>query len=347
LEIWKFDSLKVSQFESFSYFIKSMLTDKSIEKINDYAKNKIPFLFIIDYALEKIIIEKIEDCEAKNIFFKINENTNFPNTQNPKKEIVINKKPISFEEYKAAFDVVQKHLVRGDSFLVNLTKPTEITLNLSLQEVFEFSHAKYKLYFDNQFVVFSPEIFVKIKDGIITSHPMKGTICAEIADAEKIILHDKKELAEHTTIVDLIRNDLSMVCEKVWVERFRYIDRIKTHSSEILQVSSEIKGKLNLNWRDNLSEILLKLLPAGSISGAPKPETLRIIKDAENYDRGYYTGIFGIFDGENLDSGVMIRFIEQTKKGLIFKSGGGITTQSKAATEYKELIDKIYVPMED
>jgi para-aminobenzoate synthetase component 1 len=222
---------------------------KTIERINNYAKNKIPFLFIFDYNLNNIIVEKIDDCEKQNIFYKVNKATNFPFGNSTKKEIKIQKKTISFAEYKKSFDLVQSHIKRGDSFLVNLTKPTEIEINLSLQEIFQCSKAKYQLYFKDEFVVFSPEIFVKINSGIISAHPMKGTISAEIPNANQIILNDKKEYAEHTTIVDLIRNDLSMVCEKVWVERFRYIDKIVTHNTEILQVSSEIKGQLSLNYQ--------------------------------------------------------------------------------------------------
>jgi len=85
-------------------------------------------------------------------------------------------------------------------------------------------------------------------------------------------------------------------------------------------------------------------LPAGSVSGAPKHKTLEIIKKAENYERGYFTGVCGYFDGKNLDSCVMIRFIEQ-KNGLVFKSGGGITANSIAQNEYQELINKVYVPI--
>lgn len=313
--------------------------------MNNLGAQKTPFLFIINYKINNIVIIKIDEAEKENIFFKINDSTNFPFSQTPKTVIEIKKKPISFEKYKLAFDKVQNHIKRGDSFLVNLTQPTEIEINLSLQEVFERSSAKYQLYFQDKFLVFSPEIFVKIFDGIISSHPMKGTISAEIPNAETIILNDKKELAEHTTIVDLIRNDLSIVCEKVWVEKYRYIDKITTHNTDILQVSSEIKGNLPKNWKDNIGTILMKLLPAGSVTGAPKPETLKIIEEAENYKRGFYTGIFGIFDGQNLDSGVMIRFIEKTEKGLIFKSGGGITAKSDARFEYEEMIEKIYLPI--
>ncbi|MCL4160693.1 UNVERIFIED_CONTAM: hypothetical protein GTU68_010330, partial [Idotea baltica] len=177
---------------------------------------------------------------------------------------------------------------------------------------------------------------------------MKGTINAEIEDAEEIILADSKEKYEHTTIVDLIRNDISRVANKVWVERFRYIERVKKEDGlELLQVSSEVCGELGDDWRNRVGEILFKLLPAGSISGAPKPKTLEIIKEAEKATfksgkRGFYTGIFGVFDGEKLDSAVMIRFIEQTSEGFVFKSGGGITSRSIAEKEYEELLSKIY-----
>ena len=74
-------------------------------------------------------------------------------------------------------------------------------------------------------------------------------------------------------------------------------------------------------------------------------KTLEIISKAEKYERGFFSGVFGIFDGQNMDSAVMIRFIEKTKEGLIFKSGSGITAQSNMISEYQELIDKVYVPI--
>jgi para-aminobenzoate synthetase component I len=193
--------------------------------------------------------------------------------------------------------------------------------------------------------------------GKISSFPMKGTIEASIVDAERILLNDKKEFYEHTTIVDLIRNDLSKVAEKVWVEKFRYIDRIKKQDcQELLQVSSQVSGLLSIDWREKLGDIIFSMLPAGSISGAPKDKTLEIIAEAEKYTyksqsekmfhkRGFYTGICGIFDGKTFDSGVMIRFIEKSENGLVFKSGGGITANSIAEKEYQEMIQKIYVPI--
>ena len=173
---------------------------------------------------------------------------------------------------------------------------------------------------------------------------MKGTIDASIPNAREIILSDKKEKAEHYTIVDLIRNDLNMVAHNVKLNKFRYIDCLETNFGDILQVSSEIVGTLPPDYLNKLGEIIFKLLPAGSISGAPKEKTLQIIHNAETHKRGFYTGICGYFDGKNLDTGVLIRFIEQREQSFNFKSGGGITHLSTAEAEYQEMIKKIYVP---
>jgi para-aminobenzoate synthetase component 1 len=143
----------------------------------------------------------------------------------------------------------------------------------------------------------------------------------------------------------LIRNDLSLVAKNVKVDKFRYVEKIRTNNKSLLQVSSRISGELPGNYEENIGSILFDLLPAGSISGAPKKKTLEIINEAENYKRGYYTGVFGVFDGKNLDSAVMIRFIERVGEELYFKSGGGITYMSKPEQEYQELIDKVYVPI--
>ena len=91
------------------------------------------------------------------------------------------------------------------------------------------SQAKYKLYYNDQFVVFSPETFVQIRNGVITTFPMKGTIDAALPEADRRIIEDEKEAAEHVTIVDLLRNDLSMVSRDVYVKRYRFIECIHTN----------------------------------------------------------------------------------------------------------------------
>jgi para-aminobenzoate synthetase component 1 len=252
--------------------------------------------------------------------------------------------PIDAEHYKTKFNSVFQHLERGDSFLTNLTVKTEVQLPFGLAEIFQMSSARYKILYRDEFLVFSPEIFVQIDESKIHAFPMKGTINSAIPDAERIILNDKKELAEHVTIVDLIRNDLSQVANNVRVKRFRYIDKITTSERELLQVSSEIEGDLEQPLA-KLGTIIVTLLPAGSVSGAPKPKTVEIIREAEREARGYYTGVVGIFNGKMLDSGVMIRYIEHMNGRYYYRSGGGITTQSDCLSEYQEAIDKIYVPL--
>ena len=173
---------------------------------------------------------------------------------------------------------------------------------------------------------------------------MKGTIDASLPNAKETILESKKESAEHTMVVDLLRNDLSMVAKNVRVKSFRYITQIDSGSKKLLQVSSHISGDLDENWHENIGTFLKKLLPAGSISGTPKRSTLKIIDKIEGYERGYFSGIFGVYDGKSFDSAVMIRFIEKTKVGYIYKSGGGITLDSDVRSEYQELLDKVYIP---
>jgi len=174
---------------------------------------------------------------------------------------------------------------------------------------------------------------------------MKGTIDAAVSGAKEKILADRKETAEHVTIVDLLRNDLSEVAENVRVTRFRYVEEIRTIHKDLLQISSEIQGELRPDYTQHLGDLLLKLLPAGSVSGAPKRKTLEIIREAEKGPRHYYTGVMGIFDGTDLDCGVMIRFIENDHGTLYYRSGGGITMQSEIESEYQEAIDKVYVPI--
>ena len=218
------------------------------------------------------------------------------------------------------------------------------------------------------FVCFSPETFVRIKGGRIYSYPMKGTLDASLPNAEKLLMEDRKEAAEHATIVDLIRNDLSRVAEDVRVDKYRYVDVLHTNKGDILQTSSEISGRLPEDYPHHLGEILDAQLPAGSITGAPKDKTMQIIQEAEGYDRGFYTGIMGIYDQGELNSAVMIRFIEEEtspvdfeadgkknfkanagkkpkeSRKLYFKAGGGITSKSDCRREYEEVIQKIYLP---
>ena len=308
--------------------------------MNDYGAMRVPFIFIVDFEMNKPVVFRTDEISGNNIRFAIGEKEVEP----IQKKIHFKTYPVEFEKYAEAFDYVVHQISLGNSYLTNLTFPTQLETNLSLEEIYTHSRARYKLLLDDKFVVFSPECFVKIEDGPISSYPMKGTIDASIPSAEEIILNDEKEMAEHITIVDLIRNDLSIIAKDVRVEKYRYIEKIETNKKSLLQVSSKIVGELQENYHERIGDLIFSMLPAGSISGAPKKKTVEIIQNAEKLERGYYTGVFGYYDGNNLDSAVMIRFIEQTAEGLVYRSGGGITFMSDVNSEYQELIDKVYVP---
>ncbi len=150
-------------------------------------------------------------------------------------------------------------------------------------------------------------------------------------------MNDEKETAENVTIVDLIRNDLSRMAEHVKVDRYRYIDVLHPNKGDILQTSSEISGKLSPNYKEHIGDILVDQLPAGSITGAPKDRTMEIIREAEDYNRVFYTRVMGIYNKGELNSVVMIRFLEQDGQGMYFKAGEGLTSKSDCRKEYEEV----------
>lgn len=314
-------------------------------QMNEWGRAGTPFFFLIDFELRSPMLWKLNEIDPDVFQYAMGAASNVPIVKPMFDNVVVTHVPITTAQYAQRFSYVKEHLNAGNSYLTNLTVKTEIFLESSLEDIFQIAAARYKLHWKNRFTCFSPETFIRIKDQTIFSYPMKGTIDASMPNAAELVIKNEKELAEHVTIVDLIRNDLSFVSSHVRVSRFRYLDEIKTGTGKLLQVSSEIQGKLDEDYRTHLGDILVALLPAGSISGAPKVKTLSIIAAAEGEVRGYYTGVAGIFDGDSLDSAVLIRFIEQREGKFYYRSGGGITTQSRCEDEYQEMIQKIYVPV--
>lgn len=319
--------------------------NETIEVINEFASGEVPFVFLISFNGEQNYVITASEAVRSGFYLEMPGMVNHTLNEAPANPIHFSKHPIDPLHYQEAFSYVIGQIHYGNSFLLNLTFPTRVETNYNLQDIFVSSRATNKLYIKDKLVVFSPERFISIRGNNITSNPMKGTIDANIPGAHMRLTSDQKEDAEHNTIVDLIRNDLSTIASNVRVKRFKYIDKLRTHQGELLQMSSEITGKLPQNFRKSLGTMLFKLLPAGSICGAPKKKTVEIIKRVEQYERGYYTGIFGHFDGTNLDSAVAIRYIEKDGEELVFKSGGGITFRSDWKKEYDEMLNKVYVPI--
>lgn len=337
------------------------MNQEIIDRINLLARADEPFLFVINYNGDDAYICRLCDInpqECQYDFEGITGSTSLAPDCCP----THNNRPLPypvewevdapvFDTYARSFNIVRGNMLAGNSYLANLTCRVGIRCNLSLQQIFHHARGKYKLLLNGnrqqgrRFVCFSPETFLRIDNRRIYSYPMKGTIDASLPDAHQRLLNDTKEAAEHATIVDLIRNDLSRVASQVRVDKYRYIDVLHTNKGDILQTSSEVSGKLPTDWRNRLGNIIDAQLPAGSITGAPKKKTVQIISQAETYNRGFYTGIMGIYSHGKLNSAVMIRFVEEDAHGLAFKAGGGITAKSDCQKEYDEVIQKIYLPI--
>ncbi len=325
--------------------MKEIKGDIIKRKMNAYGKARKPFLAVISYDMETNLFFDLMDIKDDYLRFSFPE---MPGTK-PEKHIVskpiIEFTPPQHSSYQKAFDKVSKHISRGNSYLCNLSFEVPLESDASIREIFDISKARYKLWVRDRFVCFSPESFVRISENTIKTFPMKGTIDADLPDAKSNLLNDSKEQAEHYTITDLLRNDLSIIADDVEVSRYRYIDSIETNRNRLLQTSTEITGTLPENWQATIGDMFFKLLPAGSITGAPKKKTVKIISEVENHQRGFYTGVTCLFDGERADSFVMIRMITEQEGKMFYKSGGGITSFSDADKEYEELIQKIYVPV--
>ena len=287
--------------------------------LNNCGLHRTPCLFIIDYKGENGRVFPLSQL-PNDIAFSFAEEKKTNATPIP-----IEKYPIPYPDFQKAFD-------------------TEISA-VSLKEVYHNASAKYKLLYKDEWVCFSPEIFVKIENNLIKTYPMKGTISATIPDAEATLLNNEKEIDEHHKVVRLLSDELQKVATNVHTTRFRYVDVIKKSTGDLLQTSSEIVGELPNGWQAHLGDLLATLLPAGSIAGAPKEKSVEVIAEAENYERGYYTGIAGVFDATTVDSCVLIRFIEHIGDKYYYKSGAGITAQSQPQNEYNEIIEKIYIPI--
>lgn len=326
------------------YFCPMFLpSDKLTEKMNKAGQTGKPFLFGIDFEMEEGFFLS-DPMAQQGILFDFRGRGNAPPPPDKIPSHHFEAFPEDYDTYQSRFEIVMEGLKRGDSYLTNLTIRTPVATSLPLQDIFLYACTPYRLFLPDRFVCFSPECFVRMEKGKILTFPMKGTIDARVPDAAQVILRDTKETAEHNTIVDLMRNDLSRIATGVKVNRFRYIEELHTHNGPILQVSSEIEGELPTDYHQQLGTLFFELLPAGSVSGAPKAATLTLIRSAEKEQRGYYTGVAGYFDGNDLDTCVLIRYIEQKGKHHYFRSGGGITALSDCHKEYDEAIRKIYLP---
>jgi para-aminobenzoate synthetase component 1 len=149
--------------------MKQYSKDEAIEAMNSLGSNRIPFLFIIDFLMQSPIVIPLSEVDSSSILYNIQGNSNYTHRSVHQAQVLMEKYPVSFERYSAAFKHVEKNIKDGNSYLLNLTFPTRIEINKSLREIFFISNARYKLIIEDRFVVFSPESFVQINNGVIYS----------------------------------------------------------------------------------------------------------------------------------------------------------------------------------
>ncbi len=243
---------------------------------------------------------------------------------------------LKIKEYIRSGDIYQANLTRKISGRTNLS-PFDIAIRLKNSNPVEFGvFAKIG---DKYVISTSPERFFRVEYSVMTAEPIKGTVRRSESEAEDRInlsnlIKNKKELAELSMIVDLLRNDMNKICSDVAVKGFPLVMKLKN----VYHLYSVIEGELETG---SFTEIIKALFPGGSITGCPKIRACQIIEELEKSGRGLYTGNFGYitFNG-NMDFNIMIRTLFYDNGLVSFNTGGGITLLSDPVQEYEETIHK-------
>ena len=255
----------------------------------------------------------------------------------------------SEEQFCAMVEKAKKYIFEGDIFQVVLSNRLEADFEGSLLNTYRVlrtvNPSPYMFFFsssDMEVAGASPETLVKLEDGVLHTFPLAGTrprgkTAAEDEELERELLADPKELAEHSMLVDLGRNDIGKVSRfgSVEVEKAYQIERF----SHVMHIGSTVRGQIRED-KDALDAVSA-ILPAGTLSGAPKIRAAQIINELENNKRGIYGGAIGYlsFTG-NMDLCIAIR-IAYRKRGKVFvRSGAGIVADSDPGKEYQESLNK-------
>ncbi|GAB1420692.1 anthranilate synthase component I [Anaerolineales bacterium] len=262
---------------------------------------------------------------------------------------------VTQQDYGEAVVKSKEYIRDGDAFQIVLSQRFRRQTNASPIMIYRALRAlnpspyMFFLRFSDELTLVgaSPEMMVRLEDGVATVRPIAGTRPrgqSEEADQafEKELLADPKELAEHVMLVDLGRNDLGRVCHygTVKVTRMMYIERY----SHVMHIVSQVEGDI----RDDLSafDLFRATFPAGTLSGAPKVRAMEIIEELEGVRRGPYGGAVGYFsyDG-SMDMCITIRAMLIQNDTVYIQAGAGIVADSDPASEYQECRNKAKAPL--
>lgn len=255
----------------------------------------------------------------------------------------------TLEEYSKIVEKAKQYIREGDIFQVVPSNRLEAEFEGSLFDVYRVlrtvNPSPYMFYFSGENIEVagaSPETLVKLEHGVLHTFPIagsrpRGATPEEDAELEKELLADPKECAEHNMLVDLGRNDLGRISKFGTVEVEEYMSVL--HFSHIMHIGSSVRGELQ-DGKDALDAIAA-VLPAGTLSGAPKIRACEIINELEQNKRGIYGGAIGYIDFTgNMDTCIAIRIAYKVGGKVYVRSGGGIVADSVPETEYQETINK-------
>ena len=253
------------------------------------------------------------------------------------------------EDFCRMVEQAKVHIREGDIFQIVLSNclsaPFEGSLFNTYRVLRTLNPSPYMFYFsgtDVEVAGASPETLVKLENGVLHTFPLAGTrprgkTLEEDQVLETELLSDEKELAEHNMLVDLGRNDLGKISRfgAVQVEKFHTIERF----SHVMHIGSTVRGTLRED-KDALDAIEA-VLPAGTLSGAPKLRACQLIAELENNKRGIYGGAIGYIDFTgNMDTCIAIRIAYQKNGRVFVRSGAGIVADSVPEQEFEECMNK-------
>jgi len=259
------------------------------------------------------------------------------------------------EEYKAAVGRMIRYIIEGDIYIANMTQRLDIMSDREPLAVFEHLRTHNPSPFggyldcgDHQIICASPERFLRLRDGVVETRPIKGTrkrgeTPEEDETLRRELEQSEKDKSELLMIVDLERNDLNRVCRPGSVE-VTELFTVETYAT-VFHLVSNIRGEL-VQGRD-VTDLLRAAFPGGSITGAPKYRAMEIIDELEHGKRGLYTGSIGYLtlDGD-CDLNIVIRTALHRDGRYHLGVGGGITSESDLEFEYEETLQKAKAVLE-
>lgn len=324
---------------------------EAFKKIEDF-RNKYYLLGYIRYEAKEVFLGNKIKSKFPLLYFEAYEEAKMRRGKDARlKSTDKSMALINYPTYKKAIEQIKEEIANGNTYQVNYTYDYKIETKMDgfelYQSILPNQITPYNAYIKNEYeeiLCFSPELFFELKDNRIKTKPMKGTVkrgenAKKDRENIKFLKNDVKNRAENVMIVDLLRNDLGKIAKTGTVEVDKLFE-VETHKT-VHQMTSEVSAELSENT--TLYEIFEAIFPCGSITGAPKINTMKIIDELEVGSRDVYCGAIGLITPEKTTFAVPIRTLQKKNNKDFFscRVGGAIVWDSTAEDEWEETLTKI------